>query len=255
MNKILKYVLLDILKNRFTFIYGICLLAVTLSLYTLDENSSKATLSMLNIVLLFIPLVSIMFTTIYYYNSIEFITLILAQPVTRMKIYFSLFTGIALSLILAFVVGVGVPVMILSPEGSSLSVVFSGIILTLIFCSLAMLFSVWFRDKARGLGVSMMIWIFFMLIYDGILMFIMFGFNDYPLERLFISLTLFNPIDLARIFVLLQLDISALMGVTGAVFKDFFGNYTGVVITIGMLCIWFLMPLWVALRYFSKKDF
>lgn len=255
MNKVVKYVLIDILKNRFSLIYALCLLALSLGLYTLDDNSAKATLSLLNVVLLFVPLVSIMFTTIYYYNSIEFITLIMAQPIPRKRIFYSVFLGISLSLITAFALGAGIPVMILSPGTVSLSVVLSGMVLTLVFCALAMLFSVWMRDKARGMGASLIAWIFFLLIYDGMLLMIMFAFADYPLEKLFIGLSFLNPIDLARIFVLLQLDISALMGVTGAVFKDFFGTFLGVLMTAVMLSFWFIIPLLVAGRHFRKRDF
>lgn len=255
MNKVIKYVLIDILKNRFTLVYSLCLLALSMGLYALDDNSAKATLSLLNVVLLFVPLVAIMFTTIYYYNSIEFITLIMAQPIPRSRIFFSIFMGIAMSLITAFVVGAGIPVMLLSPDITSLSVVVSGMVLTLIFCAIALLFSVWFRDKAKGMGVSLIVWIFFLLIYDGILLMVMFAFADYPLEKLFIGLSFLNPIDLARIFVLLQLDISALMGVTGAVFKEFFGTFLGVAMTAIMMSFWFLVPLFFAGRHFRKRDF
>ncbi len=40
-----------------------------------------------------------------------------------------------------------------------------------------------------------------------------------------VGLSALNPIDLSRILILLQLDVSAMMGYTGAVFKDFFGTY------------------------------
>jgi len=255
MLKIIKYVILDILKNRFMIFYFICLLALTFGLFQLDENSSKATLSILNIVLLFVPLVSLMFTTVYYYNSSEFITLILAQPIARRRIFYSVFLGISLSLILAFLLGSGLPLLLVNPNSASLYIVISGVMLTLIFTTLAMLFAVWFRDKAKGMGVSLILWIFFMLIFDGIVMFLMFTFADYPMEKTFIALSFLNPIDLARIFVLLQLDFSALMGVTGAIFKDFFGSGIGAVMAIGMLIMWFAMPLLFAGRYFSKKDF
>lgn len=255
MNKVLKYVLLDIVKNKFTLFYTICLFAITLGLFTLDENTSKATLSLLNLVLLFVPLVSVMFTTIYYYNSVEFITLILAQPLSRMRIFFSLFTGIAGSLVLAFVIGVGIPVLFMNPDSSALSVLLSGILLTSIFSAIAVLFAVIFRDKARGMGAALLLWIFFSLVFDGLLLMIMFVFADYPQEKLFIVLTFFNPADLARIFVLLQLDISALMGVTGAVFKEFFGNGTGVILTLTMLAVWIAIPVWTAGKLFRVKDF
>ena len=43
-------------------------------------------------------------------------------------------------------------------------------------------------------------------------------FADYPIERPMLGLMLANPVDLARVVLLLRFDVSALMGYTGAVF-------------------------------------
>lgn len=255
MLKIIKYVCLDILKNRFMLFYFAGLVALTVGMFQLDENPAKAILSILNIVLLFVPLVCIMFSSVYYYNSLEFLTLILAQPLPRRSIFFAFFIGISASLMIAFLAGCGIPMLLLSPGNATFYITIAGLMLSLIFSTLAILFSVWFRDKARGMGMALILWIFFMVIFDGIVMFLMFTFADYPLEKTFIGITFLNPIDLARIFVLLQMDISALMGVTGAVFMEFFGTATGALITLGMMCLWFVGPLLLSVRSFSKKDF
>jgi Cu-processing system permease protein len=64
----------------------------------------------------------------------------------------------------------------------------------------------------------------------------------------------FNPIDLSRIMVLLKMDTSALMGYTGAVFRDFFGTNTGFVIAIAILFGWIVSVFWLSLRRFNRKD-
>jgi len=69
-----------------------------------------------------------------------------------------------------------------------------------------------------------------------------------------IVLTALNPIDLARILILLQLDISALMGYTGALYQQFFGSGSGIVFSIAMQLLWIIIPLLFALRIFKKKD-
>ena len=63
-----------------------------------------------------------------------------------------------------------------------------------------------------------------------------------------------NPIDLSRIQILLKMDIAALMGYTGAVFKDFFGTTTGIVVTTIVLSLWILIPVWISAKKFGKKD-
>ena len=95
-----------------------------------------------------------------------------------------------------------------------------GVLLTFIFSALAFLAGLAFENRIKGFGIAVLIWLFLGILYDGFLMVLMLNFSEYPLEKPALVLSLFNPIDLARIFILLQLDISALMGYTGAVFKN-----------------------------------
>jgi Cu-processing system permease protein len=53
----------------------------------------------------------------------------------------------------------------------------------------------------------------------------------------------------------LKLDISALLGYTGAIFKDFFGTLTGSLVSLGVLAVWVVLPLWRMLCIANKKDF
>lgn len=69
-----------------------------------------------------------------------------------------------------------------------------------------------------------------------------------------VGITAFSPIDLARIQILLQLDVSAMMGYTGAIFKDFFGTVTGLVVSFLLLCLWVIVPYFISLRKFKSKD-
>ncbi len=83
---------------------------------------------------------------------------------------------------------------------------------------------------------------------------ILFSFSDYPLETLSLILTAFNPIDLARVSIMLRMDVSALMGYTGALYKDFFGSILGMFFTFGILFLWMFIPLVFAVHAFCKKD-
>ena len=67
-------------------------------------------------------------------------------------------------------------------------------------------------------------------------------------------LSMLNPIDLARILILLKLDVSALMGYTGALFRLFYGNEYGQSISFLVLILWFLIPLILSLKKFKNKD-
>lgn len=254
MNKIIKYVITDILRNKIVIIYTLFLLAASLSVFSLEDNSSKGLLSLLNVILIVVPLVSIIFSTIYVYNSSEFIELLVSQPLKRKSIWLSLFAGLAASLSISFFIGAGVPVLIYQANMIGLTMILCGIVLSIIFVAIALLASVKTRDKAKGIGAAIMLWLYFSLLFDGFVLFLLFQFSDYPLEKPMIAISALNPIDLSRILILLQLDVSAMMGYTGAVFKDFFGTYPGLIFSCIVLLLWILLPLLVSTRKFNTKD-
>jgi Cu-processing system permease protein len=254
MKKIIKYVVLDILRNRILVSYTVLLLVVSMLLLCLTDNGTKALLSLLNIVLIVLPLVSIIFSTIYYYNASAFIELLVCQPLRRTKILLSVYIGLALSLLIAFIVGVGVPLMIFDGSMTAVLLILVGMALSVIFSALAILGSVMMRDKARGIGVAILAWFYFSLLYDGLVLFLLFQFSDYPLEKPAVVMGALNPIDLGRIIVLLRLDSAAMMGYTGAVFASFFGSVGGMLTGFVLLLLWMGCPLWWALRRFNRKD-
>lgn len=254
MTRIIKYVFYDLLRTRFTLLYTALLLISTVALFQLDSDPGKVVMSLLNIVLMLIPLVSIIFTTIHFYNSYEFIELMLAQPINRRVIFVGEYLAVAFSLCMAFVVGVGVPMLIYGASASGLTLILTGLILTLVFASLAFLASVMTRDKAKAIGVALLFWFYFSLIYDGFLLWFVYAFSDYPLEKITLTLISLNPVDLARVIMLLQLDISALMGYTGAFYKEFFGSSFGILFSTSVLFLWVVIPFFISLRIFTKKD-
>jgi Cu-processing system permease protein len=246
--------LYDIARNKVMIAYTLFLFLASMGLFQMEENSSKAVLSLLNIVLIVIPLVSLVFSTIHWYNSYEFIELMLTQPLSRNKVLLSEYAGISSSLVGAVLIGLGIPILLYNFNTTGLSLLLIGCLLSLVFTSIAFLASVKSRDKARGIGVALLLWFYFTLIFDGILLLILFAFSDYPLEKFTLIVSSLNPIDLGRIFIMLQMDVSALMGYTGAIYKDFFGSSLGLLYTLGIMMIWSILPLWLSLIAFKKKD-
>lgn len=249
-----KYVFLDLLKNRSILVYTAVLAILSFTLLGLDGNSAKGLLSLLNITLLFVPVITTLFSAIYFFNSLEFIELLLSQPVKRTGILLSEYAGMALSLSAAFVVGVGAPLMVLLPIGASFVLILTGVLLTFIFTSIGLLIFVISRDKTRGIGAAIIVSLFFTLLFDGLMMAFIFSFSDYPIEKAVVGMIGLNPVDLARILMLLQLDVAVLMGYSGALFKDFLGSSAGSIYSVVCMLLWIAAPLLLALRIFRKKD-
>ena len=254
MNRIIKIILLDILKNKIIIAYTLILAILSWSSFALEDNSAKGILTILNVILFTVPLVSILFSTIYLYNSSEFIELLLSQPIKRRKIWISLFLGLCFSMILAFFVGAGIPLLVNSPDNVGVMMLINGCFITAIFTALAFLSSILTRDKAKGIGIAIMVWLFFALLFDGLVLFLLFQLQEYPIENAMVGITAFSPIVLARIQILLHLDVSAMMGYTGAIFKDFFGTSKGLIISFLLLVLWIIIPFFVSLVKFKNKD-
>ncbi len=254
MKKIVKYVILDILRSRIIIGYTLLLLTLSFSVFNVETNASKGILSLLNVILIIVPLVSIIFSTIYLYNAAEFIELLVSQPLKRRSIWISQFAGLSLALSLAFMMGCGIPILIFDGSEAGFMILLMGVVLTVIFVALALLAAVFTRDKARGIGIAILIWLFFSLLYDGLVLFLLFQFMDYPVEKGLVALSMLNPVDLSRILILLKLDISALMGATSAVFNNFFGQQWGMLLAFTAMALWIIVPLGLSIRKFNNKD-
>ncbi|MBA9075685.1 MULTISPECIES: ABC transporter permease subunit [Rufibacter] len=254
MGKIIKYVFYDIVRSKIVLAYTVFLLLLSLGLFHLGGNPDKAILSLLNLVLLTVPLISIVFATTHFYNSYEFIELLVAQPINRSKIFMSEYLGVAGSLSGAFLLGVGVPVLLFGASATGGYLLLTGVLITFIFVAMAFLASVITRDKAKGIGVALLLWFYFALIYDGLVLLILFTFSDYPLENPTLVLTALNPVDLGRIIVLLNLDASALMGYTGALYKSILGSFWGISLALGLMLLWILVPMVSSRQIFARRD-
>lgn len=254
MKKIIKYVILDILRNRIVMAYTGFLLIISFSIFNLEDTAGKGLLSLLNIVLIIVPLVSIIFSTIYIYNSAEFIELLVSQPIKRNTLWLSIFIGLGGSMSLAFFIGAGIPVLLFGFSATGITMIATGILLSIIFVAIALLASVRTRDKAKGIGVAILLWFYFSILFDGLVLFILFQFSDYPIEKFMIGISALNPIDLARVLIILKMDVSVMLGYTGAVFQDFFGSQWGVIIAGLVLSAWAAFPLLLSLRKFNRKD-
>jgi Cu-processing system permease protein len=258
--KVLLYQLRDILRNRWVIGYSLVLLLLTEALFRLGGDGGRVLLSLLNVVLICVPLVALTFGTLYLYSAREFIELLLAQPVGRTAMFAGLWVGLALPLIGALAVGVGLPFLLHTEEGtvplrSLLMLLGTGMLLTCTFTALAFLIALRFEDRARGFGTALLVWLACAVVYDGVVLLAVAIFRDYPLETPLLLLTLLNPLDLGRVLLLLDFDVAALMGYTGAIFQRFLGTGLGPGVATLALMAWTGVPLAFGLRRFRRRDF
>lgn len=258
--RVAKFQAQNVARSRWLLAYALFFLSVTEGLLRFGGGGPGAILSLANVMLYVVPLVTLVVGTVYFYNAREFTELLLAQPVSRRALFAGLYGGIAIPLALSLIAGAGVPMLLharaLIPSLAAIVALFvTGCALTLSFAGIALLIALKSDDRLRGMTVAIAVWMLGAIVYDGLVLAVVAAFGDYALERPMLALTLANPIDLARVALLLQLDYSALMGYTGAVFQQFLGGAVGTLVAGGALLTWIVVPAALALRAFRNKDF
>lgn len=249
----------DVVRSRWLLCYAGFVLLATEGLLRFTGGDARTLLSLANVVLFVVPLVTVVYGTIYLYNSREFIELLLAQPLKRRTVFTGLYLGLAIPITAALVAGVALPFIIhglgVEARAPLATMLVGGAALTLIFTGIAFWIAIRFEDRLTGLGAAMAIWLMLALVYDGVMLFVVAVLSDSTIEKSLLVASLANPIDLVRIALLLQFDISALMGYTGAVFTSFFSGATGLLVIAVALTAWIGVPLAAALVGFNRKDF
>ena len=249
----------NLLRARWIWAYFIFFFLVSFGLFRYSPTFGGALASFMNIVVLVIPLIATIIGSMYYYNNYDFTLMMLTQPIKRMSVFLGQLWALISMLSLAFVAGavLGVISYDFSSQlvGQFTLLIVCGVFLNAIFTSVAFMLAINAKDKVRGIGSALFIWLFMAIIYDGILLAYFYAFGQYPVENHAIAFTLMNPIDLSRVMIMLHMDVAALMGYTGAVFKDFFGNTVGIALSLATMMFWVIiihLLFWTTAR---KKDF
>jgi Cu-processing system permease protein len=250
----------DVTRGRLIVGYTAFFVLLTEGLLRFNGSNVATMVSLMNVVLFLAPLVTIVFGTLYLYNAREFIELVLAQPVRRTHIHAGLYAGLALPLAASVALGILIPFALrggdgTAPSGGLAMLIAVGVVLSLVFAALALAIAVRTDDKVKGLGIAIVLWLAFAVLYDGAVLILLMTFRDRALDRQAMGLMLINPIDLARVLLLLRFDIAALMGYTGASLQRFFGGAGGSALAGAALLVWVVIPLMLSRYWFNRKDF
>jgi len=259
MKKVFKYCFLDLIRSRWTIVYLLFFVITCGGLLYLSGDSSKVVVSLMNVVILLVPLISMIYGMMYMYQVRDYVEILLAQPISRKSIFGGYVLGLSAALSVSVALGILLPLafydfqQVLSAQWLMLTAI--SVLLTIIFSILASWLVLAHENRLKGFGLGLFIWLLLAVIYDGIFLVLLIAFEGFPMERLALGLTLLNPVDMGRVLLIFQLDYSALMGYTGAVFEKFFGTLSGSLIIGGAYLLWMGVPLALLLRKARLKDF
>lgn len=252
---------LDAIRNRWFFFFALLfiLLDSTVSYSGItsggDNTYLKPVVSLLNLVLILVPLMALVMGANSFTGARESWELLLIQPISRKEAILGKYLGLGGVLITTIVLGflsAGLILIFRSGYGGIshfLFLVLLSVMLSLIFLSIASLTSIVLGEKAKSIGISFMLWFWFVIIYDFILIGLTLTFEEVIIFFLFL-----NPADLVRTVFVASLGTAALVGPPGAILHKTFGNLTGIAISLAVLLIWLFIPLLLTVHIFERKD-
>ena len=257
--RIALYGMRDLVRSRWLIAYAAFFFLATQALLRFSDTETKALLSLVNVVLLVVPLANIVFGAMYFYASREFVELLLSQPVRRLQLFAGQCIGLVVPVAAAAVAGIVIPLVLADAASGTwrigLLIAAIAAALSAIFTAIAAVVAYGIQDRVRGLAAAIGIWLALAVVYDAAVLMAAVQFADYPLEKALLAAMTGNPIDLARLVLLTQFDTAALLGYTGAVFQHFFGGAGGVLVALGAIALWVTWPAVLGARLFHRKDF
>lgn len=252
--KLIKYEIYDLFKSK--WVIGTFFFYLILSYVLLDfgKDPTKALISYNNISLITLPLFSLLLSAIYFYNNKNFIEFVLTQPVSRLSLFLSIFISISLSLSVSYSLGSFLPFYHFF--GLDFTYIKATVLTTLLvplFVSLGILLALLERDRLKGVGLALFIWLLFSALYDSALLYFIIAFSDYPINGLVILLTLANPIDLIRLNLLMDTGLHEIMGFVGKWLIKYFNHLFSLSILVPSF--YTLIFLTLGAVVFKRKDF
>ena len=163
--------------------------------------------SLVSLVIYLVPLIALLlgFDAIVGERERGSLDLLLAYPITRSELLLGKYLGLALALALAMLAGLATVGVVLVGQFGSRALfhyggfVISALLMGLTFLSLAVLVSVLARDRTRASGAAIVIWFFFVLVFDLALLGVLVGTAGRYGGEMFPYFLLLNPTDVFRI--------------------------------------------------------
>lgn len=258
------------LEARWLFVFAVlfAVLVLGLSYFGLAQSRevgfqgfARVTLSLMNLVLLVVPLTGLMLGVASLSGGGDHLSLLLAQPVTRGEVLLGKFLGLGAALSATQALGFGGGGLIVAlnagtdqlPGYAALTIV--SLVLGWMFVAAALCIASLWPDRLRAMSVALGLWLLTVIAYDLAVLGATSLLSGVPLQSVLFPALLLNPVDLARVLVTLAVGSGALFGPTSAVLMKMFGAGPGVALAVLVLAVETGAPLAIAVSVFRRRDY
>ncbi|MEZ4672225.1 MAG: ABC transporter permease subunit [Anaerolineae bacterium] len=259
----------DALRNRWFIIFTIAFAGLALALSALIQpggtqlpmmSYSRTAASLINLVLLFVPLIGLTLGSANLTGDRETGALVylLAQPVSRVEVLLGKYLGMAGALLATLTLGFGVAGVVLALQGSIqdagsyLLTVLLAYLLALAMLSLGFLMSTVTQKTTAALGGALFLWLFLVFIGDLGIMGTALS-TQMPIQVVFFIAVL-NPLQMFKIASILTIQANLeVLGPAGLYATDQFGGLLLPLLLLGLVS-WIILPLLGAMTVFSRQE-
>jgi Cu-processing system permease protein len=254
--KLFKWELVNVARNRWVFALAVLVLVLAETFIRMAGDFGKALTSLTSVTIVLVPLAAALFSNFYWYSSERATELLLTQPLRRGALFWARFLAIVLALGASFAIGTSLPFIIHGdPSPGWLVLAAVGAFLCVVFTAIGSFFAVVVTDRMKGVGLVLGLWLYLVIVHDGLILLALLGCADYPMDVPGALLGSLNPIGLSRLALLVQQDAALLLGHTGALMARLLTGTTGWLIGGLLALAWMAAPAALGLRRFLRRDF
>jgi Cu-processing system permease protein len=227
----------------------------------LVQGFTRTAVSLLSLALYLLPLVGLVLGAHAFGVEDGGTELLLAQPIGRGSVLLGRTAGLAAALTLVAVIGFGLAgAVVLLGAGATgaagyLLVAGGSTVVGLAGLAIGVLLGVRARRRLTAVAMAMVAWVVLALLFDFAAIALLQFAGDGQPGPLLLALLAANPIDGMRAIGLVSLGADVLLGPTGAALTKLMGPSGGTLLVATALAAWCVVPLALAARVFSRRDF
>lgn len=253
--------------QTFAVVFAGLALAVSSAGYILSgghgvQDFSRTAVSLVQVVLLLVPLAALVFGGLALTPERGAAELLYSQPVPRGAILIGRMLGVWLALAAAELIGFGIAGLVVQTQAGIDglwrygALVLTAVAVTGVFLAIAtLLASVNAGRRTRVLAAALVVWFVTVVMFDLAVLGVASLLRSGSASRLLISATLINPVDAARTGALLAIEGTAAFGAASLALLRFTGGIGMAAALVALsLVAWLVTPLWLATRALSRAD-
>lgn len=262
----------DSVNNKWFIIYTLSLTTLAVIFVYLGYSSgsiigyqgySKTAASLINLILLFIPLIALITGSISISGERENKTLpyLLSHPINKIEVFFGKYFGILTSIMFAIFLSFGLAGLLIYTKGTSENSInyiltsFLSVLLAASLLSMGFLISIFNSRVSKSISIAILLWFLFLIVADLGIIGASTGMNLGVKETFY--LTIINPLEAYKIASILTLTPRfEILGPAGIYALNTLGKSTLYILLISIQLLWIVIPLTISVIHFCymKKE-